>query len=214
MNKEAIDFEALKQSYLPNLLSGLAGATLAGGAAGLATGKSPDETDEEYAERRKQNAVMAAIAGGAVGGIAPSLKNILPTVMHGSPTPPPGIASKVLPTAGEMGLGALLTNKLTSKPIANSIKDSKSFVKEVLEAAKNRNEAGDFRAGIREMAQTEAKGLPFWATKAFLNSKLKGSQVLSGVAGRALPGLVTAGGAIATPFLINHLQKSINDVQA
>jgi hypothetical protein len=174
MNKEAIDFEQLKQDYLPNVLSGLAGATLAGGVAGLGTGRRADESDEEYSERRKQNAVMAAIAGGAVGGVAPSAAKMLPALWHGTPNPEPGLLSKITPSfentvlggaGGIAGLGAgsSLAERVKTKAQAD-IDALKSEGSEILskaeEAAKVRKDdlIAKLQKQVNDMKASQAGG--------------------------------------------------------
>ena len=76
-------------SIAPNLIGGLAGATVGGGALAMASGRHSDETDAEFHDRRRRNALSGALAGGAVGLAAPSVAGAL----DGDK---PGIGSRIM----------------------------------------------------------------------------------------------------------------------
>lgn len=104
--------DALSQ-YKEQLIGGLAGAAIGGGTLGLGTSRGENETPEEFEARRKQNAIIGAISGGALGTAGGDIYKRVSESL-GKSSPSPGIISKM-----ESGAAAGL-NPL-SNPVAGGV---------------------------------------------------------------------------------------------
>lgn len=82
--------DALSQ-YKNEIVGGLAGAAIGGGAVGFGTSKREAETDQEFKNRRLQNALIGALSGGALGTGGAAISESLPS----STAPRSGILSKI-----------------------------------------------------------------------------------------------------------------------
>lgn len=88
--------DALSQ-YKDQIVGGLAGAAIGGGAVGLGTSKSDTETDQEFKNRRLQNALIGAVSGGALGTVG---GGVVDSISNAPAAPQPGILSKIKSVIG------------------------------------------------------------------------------------------------------------------
>lgn len=96
--------------YWKNLIGGLAGAAVGGGASYLGTKQTDGESEEEFATRRRGNVGIGALAGGATGAAVPTLATAVNNVV-GRSGKGPGVGSwlwnKINPGTSPFTAGAV-----------------------------------------------------------------------------------------------------------
>lgn len=113
--KTALDLAGVGDALAPyrnNLIGGLAGATLGGGAMALGTNAEPGEDPAATRKRRLSNLLSGALAGGAAGAAAPTVAKMLPGAGN-----PDSTASKVVGYLNPMG------NRLTGAGVGAATGD-------------------------------------------------------------------------------------------
>jgi hypothetical protein len=98
--------DALSQ-YRDQIVGGLAGAAIGGGAVGLGTTQGQNETEEQFKNRRLQNALIGALSGGAAGAVG---GGIYDSVSNAPEATQPGVLSKIKSVIGNS------INPLTNLP--------------------------------------------------------------------------------------------------